>query len=109
MKENAKAYGSCLLSILWYVYSLLIIGIPLNAALEHYVPMIPRFICILLLEIAYIFFPTIVFTIMHLLLLVGIYFVYANYSTAFFIFYIILLLSFYIRTFVLVIIPSIRR
>ena len=89
-------------AILWYIYCLLIIVIPVNAIMGE-VSFPIRLLTWIIIYALYMFFPTIVFTVMHILLLVGIYFVHRDFPTCFFILYLILLASFFIRTIVLVI------
>ena len=87
-------------AILWYIYCLIIIAFPINAIMGN-VSFGLRVLIWMLIYIAYMFFPTIVYTLMHILLLVGIYFVHRDYPMWCFVLYLILLISFFIRTIVI--------
>ena len=87
-------------AILWYIYCLLIIVIPVNAIMGS-VSFPIRLLTWIIIYAAYMIFPTIMFTVMHILLIAGIYFVYRDFPTWFFIMYIILLASFFVRTIVI--------
>lgn len=94
--------------ILMFIYNILLFVLPIDAVVGHFYSSTITWLCIIIYGLVYHFLPMIPNLhpyvlmipdiILHILFLVGAYFAYTDFPLGVFIFYIIIMISLYIRT-----------
>lgn len=94
--------------ILMFIYNILLFVLPIDVVVGHFCSPTITWLCIIIYGIVYHFFPMIPNLhpyvlmipdiIIHILFLIGAYFAYTDFPLGAFIFYIIIMISLYIRT-----------
>lgn len=97
-----------IITMLMFLYNILLFVLPIEAVVGHFCSSTITWIFIIVFGVIYYYLPMIAKDnpyiimlpdlIIHIMFLVGAYFAYTDFSIWFFIFYIVIMLSLYIRT-----------
>lgn len=83
---------------LLFIYNALVLVLPLNGVLGHFLPSLWTWACIFIFSLLYQFIPLVPDILIHILYPIGAFFVYQDFPLWYFIIYIAFMLSVYIRT-----------